>query len=162
MISIDKVKSSSQYTGVSWNKSAKAWEARLFYEGKYLYLGNWNNEQWAAERYDEEVIDLKMNKPTNLLPNPYYKPLETVAEKRESTYKGVRWSLRAQRWEVRHYDKEDKKQSYIGVFENEKEAAKAYDRYVFEAMLSRFNFPEDLKLEQKAKRKKKIIRESNM
>jgi len=48
-----KKKTSSQFIGVHFKKSIKKWIARITYEGKRWYLGEFENEIDAARAYDE-------------------------------------------------------------------------------------------------------------
>lgn len=46
-------------------------------------------------------------------------------KKGSSLYKGVRWNTKAEKWDARI--QKDKKSFYLGLFLEEKDAAKAYD-----------------------------------
>lgn len=45
-------KSTSKYPGVSWNKALSKWSVRCHFNGKNIYLGNFNDELIAAKQYE--------------------------------------------------------------------------------------------------------------
>ena len=53
----DKV-GSSKYTGVSWNKREHKWTVHIRIKGKSTYLGSFQNEEIAAECYNNKVKEL--------------------------------------------------------------------------------------------------------
>lgn len=48
----------SKYKGVSWNKRARKWEARLKVKGKHLFLGLFNNEDDAGQAVNNKIREL--------------------------------------------------------------------------------------------------------
>lgn len=52
------LKSSSKYTGVSWNKSNKKWQSRIFVNGKNLELGYYKYELEASKAYQKALNEL--------------------------------------------------------------------------------------------------------
>jgi hypothetical protein len=49
------LKSSSKYTGVSYNKKTKTWKCEFHYKGKTKYLGSFKNEYDAHLKYVEFI-----------------------------------------------------------------------------------------------------------
>ena len=45
---------SSQYTGVTWSKRSKKWYCGITIHGKHKHLGTFDNEEEAAQKYQEE------------------------------------------------------------------------------------------------------------
>ena len=52
-------KTSSKYIGVSWNKLAKSWIARIRIDKKYKHLGCFDNELEASKVYQKVLRSLK-------------------------------------------------------------------------------------------------------
>jgi hypothetical protein len=48
-----KSKTSSRFIGVSFDKSRRKWEARIYYQGRKIWLGRFDSEIDAALAYDE-------------------------------------------------------------------------------------------------------------
>lgn len=49
---------SSQFKGVSWNKANEIWRAAIYYDGKIVHLGCFEDEQDAARAYDAAARDM--------------------------------------------------------------------------------------------------------
>ncbi len=49
---------SSQYKGVSWQKSPGRWKAMIVYKGKWIFIGYFDNEVSAAKAYDAKAQEL--------------------------------------------------------------------------------------------------------
>lgn len=54
-ISKDK-RGSSRYTGVSWNKRCSKWESQIRINGKRKFLGYYDNELDASNKYQEYLL----------------------------------------------------------------------------------------------------------
>jgi len=50
-----KGKSTSKYTGVSWDKKSKKWKAQIVINGKKEHLGFFDNERDASETYKNRM-----------------------------------------------------------------------------------------------------------
>uniref|UniRef100_A0A7S1CI92 AP2/ERF domain-containing protein n=1 Tax=Bicosoecida sp. CB-2014 TaxID=1486930 RepID=A0A7S1CI92_9STRA len=48
----------SQYRGVEWDATAEKWQASLWHKRKERVLGQFDSEEDAAKRYDDEVLKL--------------------------------------------------------------------------------------------------------
>lgn len=55
------LKSSSEYTGVSWHKKNKKWVSSIFINGKLKNLGYFENEIEASKAYQEKLLTIKTN-----------------------------------------------------------------------------------------------------
>jgi hypothetical protein len=55
------IKSSSQYTGVSWNRFSNKWISSIRIKGKRVHLGNFRIEKEASDYYEKALIALKNN-----------------------------------------------------------------------------------------------------
>jgi len=144
-----KGKGTSQYKGVCWDKSKKAWEASIKYCYKLYHLGVYSSEVDAGRIYDiVALLFFKEFARTNF-PKESYDELDLEAEYKKllptyhSKYRGVtldsgKWSARVYRNHVLHP---------AGRFTNELEAARAYDRKAIELIgdKAKLNFPEEHK-----------------
>ena len=52
------LKSTSQYTGVSWDKNKNKWQSQIKKDGKTIFLGRYNNELDASIAYQNELNKL--------------------------------------------------------------------------------------------------------
>lgn len=52
------IKSSSKYTGVTWNKQRCKWQSQIIINGKCKYLGLFLNEYDASKKYLEELKNI--------------------------------------------------------------------------------------------------------
>jgi len=52
------LKSSSAYTGVSWNKEKRKWIASIKINNKNKYLGYYSNELEASKAYQKELLNI--------------------------------------------------------------------------------------------------------
>ena len=55
---IDKINTSSKYSGVCWSKKSNKWKARITICGKRKHLGYFTNELEASESYQEALKNL--------------------------------------------------------------------------------------------------------
>ena len=53
------IKSSSKYTGVSWNKKSKKWESRIVINRRKKNLGSFTDEKEAAKVYQNKLNKIK-------------------------------------------------------------------------------------------------------
>ena len=116
---------SSKYRGVTWNKGDSKWLAKISVKGKTRYLGIFDDEVDAAKAFDEEARRVRGARASVNFP-------KTEAEMKRagysSKYRGVSWHKGHNKWraEVRM----DGKKVYLGHYDDEFQAALAYDLYV--------------------------------
>ena len=143
---------SSEFVGVSWNKKNRKWVAVLNYDRKAQHLGLFEDEQEAALAVDAAARRmrgedahggragtqwLRLNFPTEeevkrakergALLTKEEKTAAAVASKRHgpSAFVGVTWEKRNRNWCARI--KHDGKHLYLGRFDDERVAARAFD-----------------------------------
>lgn len=135
--------SSSRYLGVGWQPSVSGWEARACVRGRLHYLGCFYSEEHAALAYDKFAKEhfgefASLNFPDY---EGDYSELVRIKKPPSSKHEGVcrdntrgKWLAQAS-LNGKHY--------HLGRFDDELEAARAYDAFVIKHNLdpSKLNFP---------------------
>ncbi len=106
------IKSSSEYTGVSWHKIKEKWSSNISIGRKKIHLGYFDNEKEASEYYENALIAINNGTEIQFKHTQY-----------TSKYKNVHWNKKAKKW--RGYINK----KYIGVFSTELEAHIACEEY---------------------------------
>jgi hypothetical protein len=127
----------STYRGVCWNKNINKWSAGIRYDGKRHHLGYIEDEEKAASAYDKAAraqhgekaqrFRMQLNFPTKKEQAAEEAKQQRWIKCREagSNYRGVYWD-KNNKWKV--LIMYDGKKHNLGYFEDEEEAAKAYDK----------------------------------
>nr|GEW94622.1 floral homeotic protein APETALA 2-like [Tanacetum cinerariifolium] len=137
---------SSQYRGVTFYRRTGRWESHIWDSGKQLYLGGFDTAHAAARAYDQAAIRFRgPDADINFNVNDYHEGLKQLKNltkeefvhvlRRQSSgisrgsskYRGVT-QHKCGRWEARMGQFLGKKYIYLGLFESELEAARAYDK----------------------------------
>ncbi|XP_074573978.1 APETALA2-like protein 3 isoform X2 [Curcuma longa] len=137
---------SSQYRGVTFYRRTGRWESHIWDCGKQVYLGGFDTAHAAARAYDRAAIKFRgVDADINFNIIDYKEDLDHMKNmskeefvhilRRESTgfsrgsskYRGVTLH-KCGRWEARMGQFLGKKYIYLGLFDNEVEAARAYDK----------------------------------
>jgi hypothetical protein len=113
----------SKYRGVNWNKRNNKWKAQIIYDGKIHYLGGFEDEdeEEAARAYDRAARAHHGEKAQLNFPAE-----GESGSTKSSKYRGVCWYKNRNKWKAEIYY--DGKRHRLGSFEDEEEAAKAYDK----------------------------------
>ncbi|CAN6269497.1 unnamed protein product, partial [Urochloa humidicola] len=137
---------SSQYRGVTFYRRTGRWESHIWDCGKQVYLGGFDTAHAAARAYDRAAIKFRgMEADINFSLEDYEGDMKQMGNlskeefvhvlRRQSTgfprgsskYRGVTLH-KCGRWEARMGQFLGKKYVYLGLFDTEEEAARAYDR----------------------------------
>ncbi|XP_073275439.1 floral homeotic protein APETALA 2-like isoform X2 [Primulina huaijiensis] len=137
---------SSQYRGVTFYRRTGRWESHIWDCGKQVYLGGFDTAFEAARAYDRAAIKFRgLDADINFFAGEYEEDLNQMKNltkeefvhilRRQSTgfsrgsskYRGVTLH-KCGRWEARMGQFLGKKYIYLGLFDSEIEAARAYDK----------------------------------
>ncbi|MCL7023687.1 hypothetical protein MKW94_010289 [Papaver nudicaule] len=137
---------SSQYRGVTFYRRTGRWESHIWDCGKQVYLGGFDTAHAAARAYDRAAIKFRgVEADINFTLNDYEDDLKQMTNltkeefvhvlRRQSTgfprgsskYRGVTLH-KCGRWEARMGQFLGKKYVYLGLFDTEVDAARAYDK----------------------------------
>ncbi|XP_008802331.1 APETALA2-like protein 2 [Phoenix dactylifera] len=137
---------SSQYRGVTFYRRTGRWESHIWDCGKQVYLGGFDTAHAAARAYDRAAIKFRgVDADINFNLSDYEEDLKQMRNmtkeefvhilRRQSTgfargsskYRGVTLH-KCGRWEARMGQFLGKKYIYLGLFDSEVEAARAYDK----------------------------------
>jgi hypothetical protein len=111
----------STYRGVYWHKSNNKWLATIRCGSKLHYVGCFDDEEEAARAYDRAARAHTGEKAQLNFP-----AAGESGSRKSSSYRGVSWNKSGNKW--RAQIKYDGKRHALGSFDDEEEAAKAYDR----------------------------------
>lgn len=136
----------SKYKGVSWAKNNNKWCARIGKNGVYKNLGYFENEDDAARAYNEKAMVLYgdsafqnvIGEDNSTVKVSIDRPLKPRKPKEfTSDYRGVSLEPGTSKFRVRF------KRKLIGYFDDEVEAAKAYDQEAYRQLKNKamLNFP---------------------
>ncbi|KAK9078620.1 hypothetical protein SSX86_002677 [Deinandra increscens subsp. villosa] len=137
---------SSQYRGVTFYRRTGRWESHIWDCGKQVYLGGFDTAHAAARAYDRAALKFRgLDADINFNTSDYEEDLKQIKNltkeefvhilRRQSTgfsrgsskYRGVT-RHKCGRWEARMGQFLGKKYIYLGLFDSEIEAARAYDK----------------------------------
>ncbi|KAK1411833.1 hypothetical protein QVD17_32620 [Tagetes erecta] len=137
---------SSQYRGVTFYRRTGRWESHIWDCGKQVYLGGFDTAHAAARAYDRGAIKFRgLDADINFNISEYEEDIKQMKNltkeefvhilRRQSTgfsrgsskYRGVTLH-KCGRWEARMGQFLGKKYIYLGLFDSEIEAARAYDK----------------------------------
>ncbi|XP_008788845.2 floral homeotic protein APETALA 2-like [Phoenix dactylifera] len=137
---------SSQYRGVTFYRRTGRWESHIWDCGKQVYLGGFDTAHAAARAYDRAAIKFRgEDADINFSLDDYEEDLKQMSNltkeefvhvlRRQSTgfprgsskFRGVTLH-KCGRWEARMGHFLGKKYVYLGLFNTEVEAARAYDK----------------------------------
>lgn len=118
---------SSKYIGVSYiDNKDKLWRATIRFNRKNMIIGHFKEELHAAIAYNIKAVEL-YNKEAKLNIILNWQSID-ISKKRTSKHLGVSFKKKSKKWESSVYF--NGKHNYIGSYNSELEAAKAYNEFV--------------------------------
>ena len=132
----EELELSSKYNGVSYDRNRKHYVVSIKYKRKSYHLGNSNNELECAKLYNQQALYFNKEYNTNYIlndipdyitiPKNIHEEIQSIKINKKSTqYYGVTFCKSKNKFRsVLVYNK---KQIHLGFFENELDAAKAYN-----------------------------------
>ena len=128
----------SKYLEVHWNPGDNLWQAVGIKHGKRTPLGAYKKEEDAARAVDDHLVSL--SQPRKNYPEEGEYEIRQASTERMSQYVGVSRSSASNKWDAKILI--DGKTVRMGAYENEEEAARAYDEKA--STLNRpVNFPKN-------------------
>lgn len=110
---------SSRYRGSSWSKYRKQWRASIYFKGKAIHLGFFDDEKEAGDIYKKAIESIE-----NGL------PIERKVKPKSSEQRGVRYNSKKDKWSV-IFPVDGKRKSF-GTFKTEPEAIEIAKKYLNE------------------------------
>jgi hypothetical protein len=116
-------KVSSKFFGVGWLKREKKWQAQIWHNGKNVNLGSsFDTELAAAKAVDVWLRENGRAAEANFDESGSFVPRVST---KSSKYRGVSWRKDKSQWQAKI--KVAGKDENLGFFDDEAEAARAYD-----------------------------------
>lgn len=118
--------SSSSFIGVSYISTQKLYRATVRFDRKSIVAGHFKKEIDAAVAYNKKACELYGNE-ARLNDIKNWESID-ISKKFSSQFTGVTYRAKKDKWETSIWN--EGKHKYIGTFDTEIEAAKAYNRFV--------------------------------
>jgi len=126
---VHKKQNSSNYIGVSYWKTRSKWKAQRYSknENKLIFNGYHNTEKTAAHASDTLASKLIENGEQRHKLNFPDDKTEVYKKRNTSQYIGVSYNKKFSKWKAQRYNKNEKKNVFIGYHNTEEGAAHASD-----------------------------------
>lgn len=111
----DRKGGASKFIGVFWSKDRNKWIASIYFEGRLIHLGYFDDELDAKNAYQKARLEVEQGLDLNII---YPKRVET------SKFKGVYWIKSSGKWRATYKGK------HIGYYDTELEAHQAVQKYI--------------------------------